>query len=500
MLIFRCYIRDRLKLNFRDFSLKRLVLACGLGLCATAGHSDNNYFNQPAAQFSVPDIGAGVGLIDQQKEQMIGEKVYRQVQKQMPVIQNPWLEDQLLSIFSQILSQTKLQQPIGLMVINDPQINAFAVPGGLFALNAGLINSARNTDEVAGVMAHEIAHVTQRHYSRSQETFKGQGLLALAGILVGALVASQADGDAGAAVMMGSQAALLDQQLTYSRNQEREADRIGMQYMYAAGYSPHSMADFFEVMHRSTSRLSFMPDFWLTHPLTTERMSEARLRANQLPAVKRNLNDQDFEIIKWYTRVLSRQTTEQQLNLMVQRNDFPGQLALTAYQLQQGDFQAAQVALDQAKKHNNMHPLQVLFQTDIYLGQNQLDNALKSISSAARIMPENRALNYKYAETLIRAKQPDQARTIVQRFLNSNTRDVSGWRLMQLAANAAPDSSIKAANVLRYRAEVEYWSGYEETAIKSLIHAQRISKGNQSLSATIGQRLKQMQQTRQFKI
>lgn len=67
MLIFRCYIRDRLKLNFRDFSLKRLVLACGLGLCAAAGHSDNNYFNQPAAQFSVPDIGAGVGLIDQQK-------------------------------------------------------------------------------------------------------------------------------------------------------------------------------------------------------------------------------------------------------------------------------------------------------------------------------------------------------------------------------------------------------------------------------------------------
>ena len=196
---------------------------------------------------------------------------------------------------------------------------------------------------------------------------------------MGALVASQADGDAGAAVMMGSQAALLDQQLTYSRNQEREADRIGMQYMYAAGYSPHSMADFFEVMHRSTSRLSFMPDFWLTHPLTTERMSEARLRANQLPAVKRNLNDQDFEIIKWYTRVLSRQTTEQQLNLMVQRNDFPGQLALTAYQLQQGDFQAAQVALDQAKKHNKMHPLQVLFQTDIYLGQNQLDNALKAL-------------------------------------------------------------------------------------------------------------------------
>ncbi len=76
-----------------------------------------------------------------------------------------------------------MQQPIGLVVINDPQINAFAVPGGLFALNAGLINSAQDMDEVAGVMAHEIAHVTQRHYSRSQDAFKGQGLLALAGIL-----------------------------------------------------------------------------------------------------------------------------------------------------------------------------------------------------------------------------------------------------------------------------------------------------------------------------
>ncbi|MCF9480601.1 M48 family metalloprotease, partial [Vibrio parahaemolyticus] len=302
------------------------------------------------------------------------------------------------SVFSHILSQTQLQQPIGLVVVNDPQINAFAVPGGLFALNMGLLNSARNMDEVAGVMAHEIAHVTQRHYSRSQEAFKGQGLLALAGILVGALVASQADGDAGAAVMMGSQAALMDQQLSYSRNQEREADRIGMQYMYASGYNPQSMADFFEVMHRSTSRLSFLPDFWFTHPLTTERMSEARLRANQMPKVKPKLIDRNFEIIRWYSKVLSRQTTEQQLKILAGQNSFAGQLALTAYYLQQGDEDNAQQALNQAKNYNQIHPLLVLFQTDIYLGKNQLEPALRSVRSAASIMPENRALNYKYAE------------------------------------------------------------------------------------------------------
>ena len=223
--------------------MKKILLACGLGLCSSLAQTQSVDFTS-TPQFNVPEIGSGVGLLDQQKERAIGEKVYREVHRQLPVTQNPWLEDRLTSAFSHILSQTQLSQPVGLLLINDAQINAFAVPGGLFALNAGLINSARNMDEVAGVMAHEIAHVSQRHYSRSQEAFKGQGLLSLAGILVGALVASQADGDVGAAVMMGSQAALMDKQLTYSRNQEREADRIGMQYMYRAGYNPQSMADF----------------------------------------------------------------------------------------------------------------------------------------------------------------------------------------------------------------------------------------------------------------
>nr|WP_228135341.1 M48 family metalloprotease [Acinetobacter indicus] len=451
-------------------------------------------------QFNVPEIGAGVGLIDQQKERMIGEKVYREVQRQMPVAQNPWLEDQLFSVFSHLLSQTQMGQPIGLLIINDPQINAFAVPGGLFALNTGLVTSARNMDEVAGVMAHEIAHVTQRHYSRSQEAFKGQGLLALAGVLVGALVASQADGDTGAAVMMGSQAALMDKQLTYSRNQEREADRIGMQYMYTAGYNPQSMADFFEVMHRATSRVSFLPDFWFTHPLTTERMSEARLRANQLPRVKSSLRDEEFDILKQYTLVVSNQATEQQLQVLASRNNFAAQLALAAFYTRQGDYALAQQTLDQAKNHRRLHHLISLIQTDIYLGQNKLSEAYKVISSPARIMPENRALNYKLAEVLIRQNQPAEAQALVQKFLNRNERDLSAWRLMQQAANIDRSSPLRTVNVLRYRAELQYWSGWEEEAIKSLLHAQRLAKDNQAMTAKLKTRTTEMQRERQLKI
>lgn len=479
--------------------MKRFLWVCNITLISAMALTHSANVNS-TPQFNVPEIGSGVGLIDQQKEKMIGEKVFREVQKQMPVLQNPWLEDQLVSVFSHILSQTQLGQPIGLVIINDSQINAFAVPGGLFAINTGMVTSARNMDEVAGVMAHEVAHVSQRHYSRSQEAFKGQGLLTLAGLLVGALVASQADGDVGTAVMLGSQAALMDKQLNYSRNQEREADRIGMQYMYTAGYNPQSMADFFEVMHRETSKVSFLPDFWLTHPLSTERMSEARLRANQLPRVKTNLRDEDFEILKLYSMVVSNQATEQQLQILANRKSFSGQLALSAFYLKQGDYVLAQQVLDQAKAQQRLNNLLVLIQADIYLGQNKTDEAYKAIQSAARIMPENRALAFKLAEVLIRQKQPAQALNLIQRFSNKNPRDINAWRLMQQAANIDQQSLFRTVNVLRYRAEVEYWSGWEENAIKSLLHAQRLVKNNEVLSEKLKMRINEMQKERQLRI
>lgn len=476
------------------------MLACGLFATTQLSHTQIFLPTQNMGQTEVPDIGSGIGLLDQQKEKLIGEKVYREVHRQMPTIQDAWLEDQFLQIFSGILSQTQLGQPIGLVIIKDPQINAFAVPGGLFALNTGLITSAKNLDEIAGVMAHEIAHVAQRHYSRSQEAFKGQGLLALAGIIVGAAIASQADSDVGSAVMLGTQAALMDKQLSYSRNQEREADRIGMQFMYAAGYNPQSMADYFETMHRATSRVSFLPDFWLTHPLTTERMSEARLRANQLPQVKSKIYDLDFDILKWYTQVVSNQATEIQLQALANRKNIAGLLALSKFYLMQGDYTQAQSNLDLVKIKLKSHILVPLIQTDIYLAQNKFDQAYDSISSLQKTMPENRALSYKLVEVLIRQGKIDQAQTLVQRFIRKNQRDIEGWQLLQQATNLDKSSPLQAVNVLCYRAEAEYWSGYEENAIKSMLHAQRLAKGNLAMSAKIDSRLKQMQDDRRMKI
>ena len=480
-------------------TLKRALLCLSL-VCSSLVSSAEGFNTSVAPQFEVPEFGSGIGFIDQQKEKMIGEKVFREVHHQMPTLQDAWLEDQFMIVFSRILSQTQLGQPVGLVIVKDPQINAFAVPGGLFALNSGMVTSSKNMDEVAGVMAHEIAHVAQRHYSRSQEAFKGQGLLALAGILVGAALAAQSDGDVGGAVMLGTQAALMDRQLSYSRNQEREADRIGMQFMYSAGYNPESMADFFETMHRSTSRLSFLPDFWLTHPLTTERMSETRLRANQFPKTTYSHPQQEFDIIKWYTSVVSNQANETQLQVLAKQKNYAGLLALSEFYLRQGDFSQSQEQLNSAKKINSEHTLVSLIQTDIYLGQNKIDDAYQAIIGKQRIMPENRALSYKLVEVLIRQNKSSEAEKLANRFIYKNNKDVIGWQLLQRAANLDKNNPLRTVNVLRNRAEVQYWSGDEENAIKSLIHAQRLAKDNNAMTAKVDARLKVMQEEHKEKI
>lgn len=455
----------------------------------------------------VPELGGQVGLISQLQEKRIGEKVLRQVRHSLPVLQDAWLEDQLSEIFASIYAQTGLGQPIALVIVGDPQINAFAVPGGLFAINSGLLTTANHLDEVAGVMAHEIAHVTQRHYSRSKEAFKGQGLLSLAGLLAGIAVASQSP-DAGAAVMLGSQAALMDQQLSYSRNQEREADRVGMQYMNIAGYNPESMADFFELMQRSSIRLSYMPDFWLTHPLTTERMSEARIRARQYAKPKnydasqnnmRAERQQRFDMIRWRVSVLSGYANIQQLKV-VAAQDTGAALALATHYIRQSEFKDAKKILDQIQANATQKNLYFLTLSDWYKAQGQYTQALATILPYYQIAPENRALALQVAEIYILNQQPDQAIHILQPLSQQAPQNVTIWQLLQRAASLQTNSPVQAVNVLRYRAEAQFWSGQEEEGIKSLIHAQRLLKDTSSLKVRVESRLEEMQNTRQLKL
>ena len=204
--------------------------------------------------------------------------------------------------------------------------------------------------------------------------------------------------------------------------------------------------------------------------------------------------------MKWYTYVVSNQATENQLQALANQKNVAGLLAISKFYLERGDYAQAQTSLDQVKLKLKNQVLIPLIQADIYLGQNKIDLAYNSINSIQRTMPENRALSYKLAEVLIRQGKAAEAQTLVQRFIHKNQRDVEGWQLLQQATNLDKSSPLQAINVLCYRAEAEYWSGHEENAIKSMLHAQRLAKGNMAMSAKIDSRLKQMQDDRRMKI
>ncbi|MGK8803798.1 M48 family metalloprotease [Acinetobacter seifertii] len=481
--------------------MKFLPVILSLAFITNASYADPFDPKPASGQVEIPNIGSGVGLIDRQLDNWIAEKAYREIHKQLPIVNDLWLQDRIDDLFLRTAQAAKLENIVGAMLVNDTQINAFAVQGGIFVLNSGLIEAVRSQDELASVISHEVAHVTLRHHVRSKEQFKGQAMLALAGILIGSAVLSQTkQEDVGQFIIWGTQAATINNQLKYSREQESEADRIGINYLASAGYNPRSMASFFEVLLRSQPKTSIFPEFWLTHPLTEKRVSEAYLRANQLPEVKSKIIDPDFEILKLYTLVVSNQTTENQLQTLSNQKNTAAQLALSKFYLERGDFIKAQKNLDLVKEKLQYHVLIPIIQTDIYLGQNKLDQAYNSIAPLQMTMPENKAFSYKLAEVLLRQGKYAQVQTLVQRFINKNTRDIQGWQLLQQAANLDKESPLRAVNVLRYRAEAQFWSGSEENAIKSMLHAQRLAKDNHAMSAKIDSRLKQMQDERRMKI
>lgn len=448
----------------------------------------------------IPDLGATPSLLEQQQESKIGDMVLREIGKQMPLYEDAWTQDEINKIFNRIFSTTSLGAPLGLVIIEDNSINAFAVPGGLFALNTGLILSARNIDEIAGVMGHEVAHVSQRHYSRGKDAFKNQAWLTLGGMLASILLASQSSEAAGA-VALGTQAALLDRQLAYSRNQEREADRVGMHLMYAAGYNPMSMADFFEVMNRKTGSISYLPDFWLTHPLSSERMSEARLRASQYPKHRAPLDlnqEQNLRLMQYRIGVMTDQITEARLIAVAER-DPAAVLALAMLYSRQGKFDLARKLAEQAQATQPDLSIVSITRAEIALKANQPQQALDILLPKHRVMPENRALAIETARAYIALNQGQAALDILQPLSTRNLRDMLVWQLMESAASRLPDGELKTLQVLRFRAENLFWRGDVDTAIKSLIRASHLAKNNYSMQVRIDSRLSEMQAARKFR-
>jgi predicted Zn-dependent protease len=267
------------------------ALVLGLGLASPGRAQDKG----------LPDIGSSAGeLLSPEQEIQYGAYTLYQLRRYGYVLEDPLIDAWLDGMGHRLGSASdRPTQHFTFFMLRDRQINAFATLGGYIGINAGTVLNARAEDEVAGVVAHEISHVTQRHVLRAVERAKKDQLpilLATVGMIIAAQQSGRRDAegdrdnaDAIQAAVIGGQALAAQRQINYTRSSESEADRVGIQTLHQAGYNANGMADFFERMERvmrGNSGGYSVPSYLQTHPVNTTRMSEARDRAMRLQRTK----------------------------------------------------------------------------------------------------------------------------------------------------------------------------------------------------------------------
>ena len=318
------------------------------------GHNGEN--SSDDTPFELPDLGSGGERFDErQQHKLLAEWSIRQINNNAPLLNDPWSQYQLEHMAWTINAQARTQAPLALIVLSSPSINAFAIPGGVMGINAGTVTSSNSIDEVASVVAHEVAHISQRHYAHKDESNKKALLMQVGGVLAAIAAASaSADSNATTAILMGSQTAALNSQMAYSRSNEREADRIGMQLMSKAGYDPTAMPRFFSTLN-SYSQLNsnpsgYLPSFIMSHPLSSERLSEAQSRANTYRArnpalitgstTGHSADTEVFSLLKWRIKMLTQQTNEVELSTAATKS-VGASLALALWYAKEGYYDKA---------------------------------------------------------------------------------------------------------------------------------------------------------------
>ncbi|MEO5830805.1 MAG: M48 family metalloprotease [Rhodanobacter sp.] len=264
--------------------------------------------NAAGAQQDVrlPDLGSSANaLISPREAQDYGASMLRQMRALDMVVDDPLLDDFINDLgYRLVASSDKPKEHFSFLIVKDPEINAFAAPGGYIAVNSGLLTITRDESELAGVIAHEIGHITQNHLQRAfEDSKKDAPLMAL--VLLGAIAsgASSHSGDAPMAVLAGGQGLIAQKSINFTRKDEVEADRVGIQTLAKAGFDPNAMAGFFQRMQDAMSAGAGgedVPALLQTHPVTTSRISDAKARANALVvAQKLRINTTEIDRTRW---------------------------------------------------------------------------------------------------------------------------------------------------------------------------------------------------------
>jgi len=412
-----------------------------------------------ADDIKIPDMGSPAdALLSKSTEAQIGRAIMRSIRQSGQIVEDPQITEYINEIGHRIAAQTNDgDHEFTFFVVNDPRINAFALPGGYIGVHTGLIDASRNEDELAGVLAHEIAHVTQRHIARAIHASSRQSILSTA-LMLGALILGAAGGssDAMQAGMAAAQGAAAQQQINFTRSNEYEADRIGIDALAEAGFDPHGMGSFFEVMSRQqlTAPDMRLPEFLRTHPVSSARIAEARSRAREYPRTQ-STDSTNYGIAQARLRVEAFETDEQAV-VFYERRDYENQTDVekygraVAYQRAGLNVEARRIFSELADKDRKVIAYHIgLGQAELALEQYAAGQEI--FNRAVELFPRNVPLVIHYGELLIQLGKADQAHEMLLDLMNNVPPTPEQVRLIARAASAAGDNAEAYYYLAEYR-------------------------------------------------
>ncbi|WP_067657410.1 beta-barrel assembly-enhancing protease [Ferrimonas marina] len=449
----------------------------------------------------LPELGTvAATTLTIDKENEIGDVYMRVLRSQLPIVTDPVMNEYLNDVGHRIVAHAgNVKTPFEFFLVNNSEINAFAFFGGHVGVHTALFHHADSESELASVLAHEVAHVTQRHLARSIEAQQKTGPATLAGVL-GSILLAMAAPEAGIAALQSTLAIGQQMQINYTRSNELEADRIGMQTMVAAGFDPYAAPSFFGKLAAQYRFASKPPAMLMTHPLPESRIADTRNRANRYP--KRTVPDNlMFQLAKARAQVrFSNYSAERARDIFERQlasSTYPFKdaasygMALTHFRMDQ--FDEAQALIEQLLEKDGKNLFYLDTYTDVMLAQKQYDKAIDKLLEARKTRPNNSVLELNLAHAYIEAKQPEKARPILERHLiltkeKSVVYDLLAQTYQQLDMPA--QRYQVQAEILALRADYP-------RAIDQLQHAYRLSRSNALQLARIDARIKQLRQAEQ---
>ena len=448
---------------------------------------------QTKEEIQLPELGDTTsGTISLQQEYQLGRGWLMAFRSQVHTVSDPLLQGYIEDISYKLATYSELKdRRLDIIVVHNRTINAFAVPGGVIGVHDGLLLQAETEAQLASVLAHELGHLSQRHFARGVEARQRSRISSMAGLLAGVILAATAGGDAGMAAIAASQAASMQNQLRYSRLHEQEADRVGMQTMLRADMDPGGAAGMFEVMQRSARYAGNRPpEFLLTHPVTESRITDARNRSRQHPRqiytdnmhfqlmrarVELSFIDNPGDAVKRFRAKKSRHPSADQYGLV---------LALTT----NGDFEEAQSLLDALKTASPNELSYTIAQAELDIASGKLLEAIELLNKNLSLTPHNHPLTMTLAHALLQANQPHKAEQLLQEHTQQKPHDPSVWYLLA-------ETHGLAGNVIGvHQARAEYFvlNGILDRAIKQLTYALPLVKQDDLTSIKIKERIKQI--------